>query len=149
MWFESKNSKGNVGVRGTRMWFSPKVMTRYVHVNYWAYEVEPCKYKGYEEDPDNDDFAFRFDDIEEFLQEWKDMEMEHDIFTKDVSPHIAEFDYCFLEILKELPKEGLFLIQGGGCDANVSVIHNYETIIKEMTEILEIAKKNNVTFFWV
>ena len=110
MWFESKNIKGHVGISGTRMWFSPKVMTRYVHVTYGAYEVEECKFKGYEEDPDNDDFVFRFDDLEEILQGWIEMEMEHYIFTKEVTPHIAGYDYCLFKVVDGRKTFRLFTI---------------------------------------
>lgn len=152
MRFESKNIKGYVGVRGTRVWFSQRVMTRYVNEKFPTCPEE-CKFTTYEENYPDECFAFSFSSMKKFLGVWIHKKGDHNgfngFFTTDFSLAVEDFDRFFQYLLSDMPKVGLFLREDGiGCD-NISIIHDYDKIINELTEILTIAKKKNVTFFWV
>ena len=154
MYFESRNIKGYVGVRGTRIWFSPKVMTRYVYRN--SSTIEECTFTDYEkhEHYPDETFAFRFSSMEGFLNNWITQKTETrgdfcGYFTTDSCSITKDLDAFFKYLLPSFHNEFLFLREFGSGEDNISVIHDYDTIITELSEIYSIAKKHNVTFFWV
>lgn len=123
-----------------KVWFHPKVMTRYEDNNYctkfdtishgvnYVYPKNVKKAKKFLASG-WDKYSLRFNSFSNFLLQWKNKSLEHYQFSS--SPEQIPASQIFRDVDRNAP---LYLIESSGLD-NISVIYDFERISSELEQV--------------